>query len=78
MLLFIKGCRQTKKINDFFDKNNEMKATCKDCRERNGASKRQKREQNAMENYCTVHLPKISSIKKNSREFFLILLIFKV
>ena len=35
---FCKGCRQTKKINDFFDKNNEMKATCKDCRERNGAS----------------------------------------
>jgi len=49
-LKFCKGCRQTKEINEFFDKNNDMKATCKGCRERNGASKRQKREQIATEN----------------------------
>jgi hypothetical protein len=47
---FCKGCRQTKETNEFFSKNNEMKATCKDCRERNGAYKRQKREQNITEN----------------------------
>ena len=31
---------------EFFDKSNEMKATCKDCREWNRASKWQKHEQN--------------------------------
>src|SRR5688572_3328533 len=49
-LKLCKGCRRTKEINVFFDKNNEMKATCKECRGRNGASKLQKREQNTAEN----------------------------
>jgi hypothetical protein len=31
-------------MNKFFGKNNEMKATCIECRERNGASKQQKRK----------------------------------
>src|SRR5688572_16479925 len=40
-----KRCRQTKEIYKFFDENNEIKAICKDCRERTKFSKRQKREQ---------------------------------
>ena len=45
-LKFCKGCHQIKEKIEFFGKSNEMKATCKDCREWNGASKWQKREQN--------------------------------
>ncbi len=48
-LKFCKGCHQTKEKIEFFGKSNEMKATCKDCREWNGASKRQKCEQNITE-----------------------------
>ena len=38
-LKFCKGCRQTKEKIEFFGKSNEIKATCKDFREWNGASK---------------------------------------
>ncbi|RIA85997.1 hypothetical protein C1645_878967 [Glomus cerebriforme] len=48
-----KGCRQ-RVLNEFLSKNNEMKATCNDCRERNGASKRQIREKNITENITEV------------------------
>jgi len=44
-----KGCHQTKEIYKFFDDNNEIRATCKDCKERTKFSKWQKHEQNVAE-----------------------------